>query len=97
MRSWLAGALVLTGAVCLPLLVAEGACRLAGYHSLIATFGAPSGDSLFLPYDAVHPTPQGHALIARLLHVELCRAVRAAAPGASDVIYRAGCGAARHP
>jgi lysophospholipase L1-like esterase len=62
---------------------------------LVAIFGAPSGDSLFLPYDAVHPTPRGHALIARLLYAELCRAALTAAPSSPDAIYRVGCDAAR--
>jgi lysophospholipase L1-like esterase len=64
---------------------------------LVATFGAPSGDSLFLPNDAVHPTAAGHALIARLLYVELCRAALAAAPGAPETAYLPGCGRRRRP
>jgi lysophospholipase L1-like esterase len=61
---------------------------------LFPAFGARGGDPLYLPGDAVHPSRQGHALIARLLYAELCRAALAAAPGAPDAIYRAGCPAA---
>jgi lysophospholipase L1-like esterase len=62
---------------------------------LIPVFDTTRGDSLYLPDDAVHPSPLGHELIARLLYGELCRAAGTARPGAPDAIYRAGCGAGR--
>ncbi len=64
---------------------------------LIPAWGTDGGDSLYLPNDAVHPSPHGHAAIARALYAELCAAALAAPPGAPDAIYRAGCGAvSRH-
>ena len=57
---------------------------------LVSTHPQGYGDSLYLPLDAVHPTAQGHGLIARLLYAELCRAAAEAESGA-DAIYRAGC------
>ena len=64
---------------------------------LVSSFGSGSGDTLYLPGDAVHPSPHGHLLMARLLYVELCRAALTAAPGAPGEIYRAGCGAGLLP
>jgi lysophospholipase L1-like esterase len=80
---------------------AEMARAAAAAHlpllDLLPAFGVRSGDSLYLQSDAVHPSARGHAVIARLLYAELCRAALAAAPGSPDSIYRAGCGAADHP
>jgi hypothetical protein len=78
---------------------AEMARVAAAAHSplldLVPAFGAGSGDSLYLPGDAVHPSPRGHELVARLLYAKLCSAARTAAPGEPETIYRPGCGARR--
>ena len=58
---------------------------------LFPAFGARDADSLYLDGDAVHPSRRGHALIARLLYAELCRAALGAGPGSPDAVYRAGC------
>ena len=59
---------------------------------LFPAFEAAGRDSLYLAGDAVHPSARGHALIARLLYTALCRAAASAGPGASEAIYRSGCG-----
>jgi lysophospholipase L1-like esterase len=61
---------------------------------LIPVFGAASPDSVYLPQDGVHPTAQGHAIIARLTYQTLCAAAAAAPPADPQGIYRAGCGTA---
>jgi lysophospholipase L1-like esterase len=60
---------------------------------LLPTSGPGSDDPLYLPGDAVHPSPRGHAVIARLLYAELCRAALTALSGSPEAIYLAGCGA----
>jgi lysophospholipase L1-like esterase len=62
---------------------------------LVPAFAGAHTDSLYLGGDAVHPSPRGHELIARLLYAELCAGAAAAAPGEPPTIYRAGCPAPR--
>lgn len=59
---------------------------------LIPVFGAADADSLYLPADAVHPSPRGHEMIARRMYASLCVAAMAAPPGDPVSIYRPGCG-----
>jgi lysophospholipase L1-like esterase len=59
---------------------------------LAAEFAARDPDAMYLPDDAVHPTPLGHAAMARVMYAELCRFARRARGGDPLGIYRPGCG-----
>jgi lysophospholipase L1-like esterase len=59
---------------------------------LIPVFGAADADSVYLPADAVHPSPLGHELIARRMYAILCAAAKAALPNDPVIVYRPGCG-----
>jgi lysophospholipase L1-like esterase len=65
--------------------------------NLIPVFRPGDPDRLYLPHDGVHPSPLGHAVIARLTYVKLCAAV-AAAPAQNPIrVYLPGCpSVARH-
>jgi lysophospholipase L1-like esterase len=59
---------------------------------LIPVFGAAEADSVYLPGDAVHPSPLGHEMIARRMYATLCAAAKAAPANDPVTIYRPGCG-----
>jgi lysophospholipase L1-like esterase len=61
---------------------------------LMQVFGGAPSESVYLPGDAVHPSPSGHAMIARLMYADLCAAAGAAPPGDPVTVYRDGCGSA---
>jgi lysophospholipase L1-like esterase len=66
----------------------------------LVRLGPPVGpeeqDSLYLSGDAVHPTPRGHALMARHMYAVLCDFAGRAAEADPARIYLAGCGAELH-
>ena len=63
---------------------------------LVPAFRAADPDSVYLAADAVHPSPSGHALIARLMYAELCHFAKRARQGDPAGVYRPGCGAEPH-
>jgi lysophospholipase L1-like esterase len=63
---------------------------------LLPIFRDADPDLVYLPHDGVHPSPLGHAIIARLTYASLCAAAATAPAQNPARIYLPGCGAARH-
>jgi lysophospholipase L1-like esterase len=61
------------------------------FLNLVPLFRPGDPDRLYLPHDGVHPSPLGHAIIARQTYVNLCAAAEVAPAQKPIRVFLPGC------